>query len=37
MKEWLNNRIRLLSTPVGAIVAGVSLIIGMIIGKLIQQ
>ena len=34
-KEWLDNKIYLLTTPVGLGVAIVSLVTGMLIGKLI--
>ena len=34
-KEWLDNKLYLLSTPMGACVAIVSLGIGMLIGRMI--
>lgn len=34
-KEWLDNKIYLLSTPMGAGVAIVSLVIGIILGQFI--
>ena len=34
-KEWLDNKIYLLSTPVGAGVGITSFIVGLILGKLI--
>ena len=34
-KEWVNNKIYLLSTPIGMVVATASLIIGVVIGKFV--
>tara|TARA_R100000664_G_C2745859_1_gene133612 strand:- start:1558 stop:1755 length:198 start_codon:yes stop_codon:yes gene_type:complete len=33
-KEWLNNKIYLLSTPTGALVGGASFLLGILIGRL---
>ena len=35
MKEWLQNRINLLSTPLGAGVGLASILLGIMIGKLL--
>ncbi len=35
-KEWINNKVYLLSTPTGAIVGVASFIIGLLLGKFIQ-
>ena len=35
-KEWINNKVYLLSTPTGAIVGAASFIIGLLLGKIIQ-
>ena len=36
MKEWLQNRINLLSTPLGAGVGLASILLGIMIGKLLM-
>jgi len=36
MKEWLQNRLNLLSTPLGAGVGLASIILGVMIGKLLM-
>ena len=35
-KEWINNKVYLLSTPTGAIVGVASFIIGLLLRKFIQ-
>ena len=35
-KEWVNNKIYLLSTPFGAAVGIVSFVIGILIGKILK-
>ena len=34
-KEWIRNKIHLLSTSKGAVVAGVSLLAGIMLGKIL--
>jgi len=36
-KEWIHNKVYLLSTPTGAIVGGASFLIGILIGRLILE
>ena len=36
-KEWIHNKVYLLSTPTGAIVGGASFLIVILIGRLILQ
>lgn len=36
-KEWIHNKVYLLSTPTGAAVGGLSFLIGILLGKLILQ
>ena len=35
--EWINSRVQLLSTPIGAIVGGASFLTGLLIGKFILE
>jgi hypothetical protein len=36
-REWLENKIHLLSTPTGALIGGVSFIVGILIGRLLMN